>query len=202
VPAAAGRVAWRQAAQPEITEDRLRVDDDQRRPRQSLHGGQLHLPVAEHGPALQLRVHPLGDDHVDVAEDRAEVEVEPVGVGTETAQVDPDVTEHRARASGRRRPAGQPDVAEDAAHLFRRAGADDLDPRRGVRREVGHQQVQLGAGHRGVRGMGALTELVEVDAPLGDGRLQPGHDRLPVRVGGPHDRRTRRRSVVGHGSGR
>jgi hypothetical protein len=46
---------------------------------------------------VQLGVDPLGHDHVDVAEDGAEVQVDPVGSGAQPTQVDPDVTEHRAR---------------------------------------------------------------------------------------------------------
>ena len=55
-------------------------------------------------------------------------------------------------------------------------------------REVGHQAVQLGGGHRRVGGVRPLTELVEVDPALPERRLQPGDHRLAVGVGGADDR--------------
>ena len=72
--------------------------------------------------------------------------------------------------------------------------ADDLHRPQRVRGQVGDEQVQLGAGDRGVGGVGPLPELVEVDPALADRRLQTGDDRLAIGVGGADDRRGRSRS--------
>ena len=74
--------------------------------------------------------------------------------------------------------------------------ADDLHRMRRVGRQVGDEHVQFGAGHRGVGGVGPLTELVEVDPSLADGRLEARDDRLAIGVGGAHGRQ--RIQVVGH----
>ena len=126
-----------------------------------------------------------------------------VGVRAQAAQVDPDVPEDRARLALGGRAAGQGDVPEPQAHRVRRSPADDLHHRVRLGRQVGQEQVQLGGGDRGVGRVGALAELVHVDAPLPQRGLQPGDDRLTVGVGGAHGRRPvgGRCGVVGVGHG-
>ena len=177
----------------QVAEDGAPVDDDQRGAREPLHRRQLDLAVAEHGPPLELGVHALGDDHVDVAEHGAEVEVDR---GRRRCAA-------RAGRSGRRRtpwtPArGAPPTLslmspKTLDTLLRRAGPDDLGRRAAAVGRSATSSVELGRGHRGVGGAGPLAELVEVDPALAERRLQPG-DRPP-----PGRRRRRGRPAGGPG---
>ncbi len=106
----------------------------------------------------------------------------------QAAQVDPDVAEDRAHALRWGGPDGQLDVAEDARDLLPRPLTDDLDRMRRAHRQVGDEQVQLGSGNRGEGGVGPLSELVEVDAPLPDRSLEARDGGLAIGIGGADGR--------------
>ena len=130
---AAGRLTRRQAAQPEVAEHRPAVDDDRAAcPAAGAPRASSTLPVAEHGPAADLGVDALADDHLDVAEHRAELS----STGRRRCAGRAGRSARRRRRWSTRRGAEcrrQLDVAEDAADLLRCARADDLATAASVR---------------------------------------------------------------------